>query len=393
MKNMLLTFVVLSLLLAAGSSLGAAEKSIFLSEYEALRADIGQKMAAVNSREAYDKLMAERTAALEALLAKHATDAAAGDAELMRARILIDLKKYPQADGKLAALAGKKNPLQDEARLLQAKVLTETEKIGAAVPLFKQVESKVTRTADFFAVAVALAFEASDDAVRKEYCQKLLAASDLPIEFADDRVYLLMTLAEIEVKKRDVAAAKQILQDGLKTISEERAVKSLQSALKQLEFIGKPAPAISAENWLNSGPLALEALKGKVVIIDFWAPWCPPCRKVIPTLVKDFNELKDKGLVVIGFTKLYDSYRDDTQNKGKVEADEERTLIKGFVERNGLTYPVAIAATGEAFEKYGVSGIPTMVFIDKAGNIYDIKVGSGNETEITKKIKLLLAAK
>ncbi len=393
MRNMLFTLLFLSLLLAAGSGLGAAEKSIFLSEYKTLQADIGQKMTAVNSREAYDKLMAERTAALEALLAKHATDAAAGDAELMRARILIDLKKYPQADGKLAALAGKKNPLQDEARLLQARILTETEKFGTAVPLFKQVESKVTRTADFFAVAVALAFEAPDDVVRKEYCQKLLAASDLPREFAGDRVYLFMTLAEIEVKKRDVAAAKQILQDGLKTITEERAAKSLQSALKQLEFIGKPAPAVVAENWLNSGPLALEALKGKVVIIDFWAPWCPPCRKVIPTLVKDFNELKDKGLVVIGFTKLYGSYRDDTQNKGKVEADEERTLIKGYVERNGLTYPVAIAATGEAFERYGVSGIPTMVFIDKAGNIYDIKVGSGNEAEITKKIKLLLAAK
>jgi thioredoxin-related protein len=44
-------------------------------------------------------------------------------------------------------------------------------------------------------------------------------------------------------------------------------------------------------------------------------------------------------------------------------------------------------------KKYGVSGIPTMVFIDKAGNIYDIKVGSGNEAAITAKIKLLLAAK
>ena len=391
MKNMLLT--LMCLLLVAGSALGAAEKSVFLSEYDALHADIGKKMADLNSREAYEKLMAERTSALEALLAKHAADAAGDAVELMRARILIDLKKYPEADGKLAALAVNKNPLQDEARLYQAKILTETEKIAAALPLFKEVEGKVARTVDFFAVATALAFEAPDDAVRKEYCQKLLAATDLPKEFAADRVYLVMTLAEIEVKKRDVAAAQTILQDGLKTITEERAVKSLQSALKQLEFIGKPAPAIAAEDWLNSGPLALEALKGKVVIIDFWAPWCPPCRKVIPTLVKDFNELKGKGLVVIGFTRIYGRYSDDTQNKGKVEADEEKTLIKGYVERNGLKYPIAIAAGGEVFDRYGISGIPTMVFIGKDGNIYDIKVGSGNEKEISAKIKLLLAAK
>jgi len=80
------------------------------------------------------------------------------------------------------------------------------------------------------------------------------------------------------------------------------------------------------------------------------------------------------------------------QNKGKVEAAEEKALIRGFVERNQLQYPIAISDKGEDFDDYGVSGIPTMVFIDKAGNVYDIKVGSGNEQEITEKIKLLLAA-
>lgn len=393
MKNLILKIVVLFLLLAAGNGLGAAEKSIFLSEYEALHADIEQKMAVVNSREAYDKLMVEMNSGLEALLEKHAADPAIDRVELLRARILIDLKKYPEADGKLAVLAGKKNPLQDEARLFQAKILIETEKIGAAVALFKQVETKVARSADFFAVAFALAFEAPDDVVRKEYCQKLLAASDLSKELSGYRGYMVTTLAEIEMKKRNIAAAKKILQDGLKTLTDEKTAKSLQSALKQMDFIGKPAPAIAAENWINSEALALPTLKGKVVIIDFWAPWCPPCRAVIPTLVKDFNELKDQGLVVIGFTKLYGSYRDDTQNKGKVEADEEKALIRGFVERNGLKYPIAIAADGAAFDNYGVTGIPTMVFIDKAGNVYDIKVGSGDEKEITAKIKLLLAAK
>jgi thiol-disulfide isomerase/thioredoxin len=393
MKRMVLLIMALSILCVVGASLGAAEKSSFLNEYEALRADIEKKMPTINSREAYEKLIAERKSALEALLAKHAADPADDPVELLRARILIDLQKYPEADSKLNALAAGKGPLRSEAILFRAKILTEMEKMALAVPLFKQVEAKLPHTDDFFEVAIALAMDAPDDQVKQEYSRKILAAADLPKKFGEYRVEMVMNLASLEMKKRHVAAAKKILQDGLKTITDEKSTKWLQSALKQLEFIGNPAPAIAAENWLNSDPLALSALKGKVVIIDFWAPWCGPCRRVIPTLVKNYNELKAKGLVVIGFTKIYGRYSDETQNKGAVGADEEKSLIQGFVERNGLKYPIAISATGEEFEKYGVSGIPTMVFIDKAGNIYDIKVGSGNETEITEKIKLLLAAK
>jgi thiol-disulfide isomerase/thioredoxin len=393
MKRMFLLIVVLSLSCTIGARLAAEEKSDFLKEYEALQAANEQKMAAVNSREAYEKLEAEIKSGLEALLAQHAADPAGDQVELLRARILIDLKKYPEADSKLDALLAGKGPLRSEAQLLRAKILTETEKVALAVPMFKQVEAKLQRTADFFEVSIALALEAADDLVKREYSRKILAATDLPKKFAEYRIEMVMNLANLEMKQRKIDQAKKILQDGLKVVTDPAGTKWLRSALRQLEFIGKPAPAIAAESWLNTDPLTLDALKGKVVIIDFWAPWCAPCRRVIPTLARDFNELKDKGLVVIGFTKLYGRYSDEIQKKGAVAPDEEKSLIQGFVDRNQLKYPIAISDQGAEFEKYGVSGIPTMVFIDKAGNIYDIKVGSGNEAEITEKIKLLLAAK
>ena len=393
MKRIALSIVFLSLWCVVAAGLGAAGKNEFLNEYEVLRADSELKMTAVSSREAYEKLMAETQSGLEALLARHQADPAADPVELLRARILIDLKKYPEAEVKLKVLVAKRSLLQNQARLFQAKILTATEKVAQAVPLFRQVEAKLQRTAEFFEVAIALALEAPQDQVQREYSRKILAAADLPKKYSEYRVEMVMNLADLEMKQRRIAQAKEILQDGLKTITDADGTKWLQSALRQMDFIGKPAPAIAAENWLNSGPLALGDLKGKVVIIDFWAPWCAPCRQVIPTLARDFNELKEKGLVVIGFTKLYGRYSDEIQKKGAVAPDEERSLIRGFVDRNQLHYPIAISDKGAEFEKYGVSGIPTMVFIDKAGNIYDIKVGSGNEAEITEKIKKLLAEK
>ena len=150
------------------------------------------------------------------------------------------------------------------------------------------------------------------------------------------------------------------------------------------------APEIEAGTWINSDTLKLEDLKGKVVIIDFWATWCAPCRMVIPYLAKYYEKYKDKGVVVIGFTRIYPFYADELQQKRGISDKEHLRLIKEFVKRYKIEYPVAVAENNDVFNTYRISGIPTMVFIDKKGNVSYVKVGANNPKLIEKKIQELL---
>ena len=94
------------------------------------------------------------------------------------------------------------------------------------------------------------------------------------------------------------------------------------------------------------------------VLVDFWAPWCAPCRRVIPTLVKSYNELKDKDLVVIGYTRLYGRYSDDLpeNRKAKVEPEEDKVggndniIESGIASWYGGKFNGRRTANGEVYE-------------------------------------------
>jgi thiol-disulfide isomerase/thioredoxin len=108
-----------------------------------------------------------------------------------------------------------------------------------------------------------------------------------------------------------------------------------------------PAPEIKAGAWLNSEPLTLAALKGKIAVIEFWATWCPPCRQSIPHLAKMHQEYKDKGVVMISLS------------------NENLETVKPFAEKNGMTWPLGIGSNSGT--DYGVQGIPKAFIVGKDG--------------------------
>lgn len=139
---------------------------------------------------------------------------------------------------------------------------------------------------------------------------------------------------------------------------------------------------------MNSDPLSLEKLKGKVVLIDFFATWCGPCIKAFPYLQNWNKQYKDEGLVIAGLTNYQGKY--DRKN---VQPEAERTKMKDdFITKHKITWPVGIESEGrETFLKYGVQGIPHLVLLDREGNIRYIKTGAGQFSQTEAKIKELLA--
>jgi thiol-disulfide isomerase/thioredoxin len=129
------------------------------------------------------------------------------------------------------------------------------------------------------------------------------------------------------------------------------AVNAAGGAVK----VGQKAPEIKAQKWLNTtGEVSLAKLRGKIVVVEFWATWCPPCRESIPHLNTLYNRYKDKGVVVLGLS------------------DERLTQVAPFVEqmnkgKKNMEYIVGAGSNDVA--NYGVTGIPHAFLVDPEGKV------------------------
>ncbi len=175
--------------------------------------------------------------------------------------------------------------------------------------------------------------------------------------------------------------------------------RTIESAKRLMSMIGQPAPEIDPMEWINGEPLStLADLKGKVVLVDFWAVWCGPCIATFPHLKHLDEQYKDKGLTIMGVTRQYNMRWDDStgnyaRSQTPVELEDEMNMLEKFIAKHQLTHRTMVTPEkSDMQERYAVTGIPHAVLIDKQGIVRLVKVGSGsqNAEEIESMIKKLL---
>ena len=143
----------------------------------------------------------------------------------------------------------------------------------------------------------------------------------------------------------------------------------------KMDLVGAPAPAWTKVAALGSAPSSIAQLRGRVVLLDFWASWCGPCRMLAPRLSALKEKLGAQGLTVVGITT----------------DDAEKAAV--FAERHQMRYGVVVDKDGDTSRAYGVSALPTMILVDKKGIVREVFIGydPSGDARLEATLKTLLA--
>jgi thiol-disulfide isomerase/thioredoxin len=203
-------------------------------------------------------------------------------------------------------------------------------------------------------------------------------ATPYEIEF-QTRIRLGMTLSDVymalgknqearDMLASEVAFAERISQimHATGTPPQKRAAMSgylqIRDRATQISLMGQTAPEITIKTWIKGGPVNLEGLRDRVVLLEFWATWCKPCQEMFPKLKQLHEQAAPRGLEIVAITRHYMAYGGTAESK-----QEELQLMDTTVTNHGVSFAVGVAEDESLQATYGANGLPTAVLIDRRG--------------------------
>jgi thiol-disulfide isomerase/thioredoxin len=165
----------------------------------------------------------------------------------------------------------------------------------------------------------------------------------------------------------------------------------LKRRQKHYELLGEIAPELDGiDRWFPAEAKTLASLRGKVILLDFWATWCGPCIASFPTLTEWHETFQKDGFVILGLTRYYGEAQGD-----KVGEAAEAEFLARFKQSQRVPYDFVLAKDALNHHNYGAGAIPTAVLIDRRGVIRYIDSGTsaGRKEELREAIEKLLAEK
>lgn len=215
-----------------------------------------------------------------------------------------------------------------------------------------------------FEAKYVVAREANDTTLLEKYAEEYKEMNEANVKAAEEMIRANSTsfVAPVTLSQNmmsmEIATADELLKLIEKAPVQYPVTSQLRTLLdKKLAVApGKMAPEISEKDTTGTKDIALSSLKGKYVLLDFWASWCGPCRAENPHVVDAYNKFKDKNFTVYS-----------------VSLDKDRDSWIAAIKEDGLAWPYHVSDLkywqSEASAKYGVQGIPANFLIDPAGKI------------------------
>ena len=146
-------------------------------------------------------------------------------------------------------------------------------------------------------------------------------------------------------------------------------------------FVGQKAPEITSKPWINSKPLKLDDLRGKVVLIEFWAFDCPNCAEAMPHIKKLHEKYSKDGLVVIGV------------HTPRIDYEKDIDQVREAVKQKRIAYPVVIDNEYKTWSNYLCDAWPSHYVVDQEGVIQLSRTGVGRYDDTDRVIQKLLLEK